>query len=216
DQPVMRFSLSSGRRPPPVRSGCYLAGSILAIIALVAVLELTRHEQAPAPSEPAPIATAAPTASPTPSQTATRLAEYSSDWVTVVAPTATPTPWVPSAPAQPRRREPTPTPSAADCISATYEAVQFLTTGATVMVNIRATNRCRRVLQPTEVLFRVSGFREGNLVQTAQGSPFEEIYPGRSTDFGIGLPGSITWYDRLTVEVIGSRREGIGPEAKLE
>jgi hypothetical protein len=202
DQPVMRFSLSSGRRPPPVRSGCYLAGSILAIIALIAVFELTRREEAPAPAAPTPAATAAPSATATPSATPTRLAEYASDWVTLVAPTTTPTPWAPPAPAPPRRRELTPTPSAAACISATYEAVQFLTAGATVMVNIRATNRCRRVLQPTEVLFRVSGFRDGDLVQTAQGSPFEEIYPGRSTDFGIGLPGSITWYDRLTVDVI--------------
>ncbi len=74
------------------------------------------------------------------------------------------------------------------------------------MITIRATNRCRRVLQPTDVMFRVSGFRDGDLVQTAQGSPFEEIWPGRSTDFGIGLPGSLDWYDRITVEVIDSKR----------
>jgi hypothetical protein len=201
DEPVMRFTVSSGRRPLPNRSGCWVTCGVLAIIGLVAVLELTRHEEAPAP-EPTPVATAGPSATVTPSATPTQLVAHASEWVTLVAPTTTPTPWVPGAPAPPRRREPSPTPSAADCISATYEAVQFLTAGATVMVNIRATNRCRRVLQPTEVLFRVSGYRDGDLVQTAQGSPFEEIYPGRSTDFGIGLPGSITWYDRLTVEVI--------------
>jgi hypothetical protein len=202
----MRFSLSSGRRPLPNRSGCWVTFGVLAIIALVAVLELTRHADRPPPATPTPLATAAPSATPVPSATPTRLAEHASDWVTLLAPTTTPTPWVPGAPDLPRRREPSPTPSAADCISATYEAEQSLASWGNVMITIRATNRCRRVLQPTEMLFRVSGFRDGNLVQTAQGSPFEEIYPGRSTDFGIGLPGSIDWYDRITVEVIDSKR----------
>ena len=211
----MRFSLSSGRRPLPQRSGCWIAGAVLAIIAVVAVFELSRRDDQPPPAAPSPAPTAAPPATQAPSATPTRLAEYASGWVTAIAPTLTPTPWVPAAAAPPRRREPSPTPSAADCVSATYEAEQSLASWGNVMITIRATNRCRRVLQPTEVLFRVSGYREGALVQTAQGSPFEEIWPGRSTDFGIGLPGSIDWYDRIVVEVIDSRREGIGPEAIL-
>lgn len=199
----MRFSLSSGRRPLPERSGCYLSAAVCAVIALVAVFELTRGDREP-PLAPAP--TVAPSPTQAPSATPTRLAEYASGWVTAIAPTVTPTPWVPAAPAPPQRREVSPTPSAADCISATYEAEQSLASWGNVMITIRATNRCRRVLQPTDVLFRVSGFREGALVQTAQGSPFEEIWPGRSTDFGVGLPGSIDWYDRITVEVIDSKR----------
>jgi hypothetical protein len=202
----MRFSLSSGRRPPPVRSGCWIATAVLAIIVAVAVLELTRREEASPPAEPTPPPSAARSPTHIPSHTPTRVAEYASGWVTAIAPTVTPTPWVPAAPVPPRRREPSPTPSAADCISATYEAEQSLASWGNVMITIRATNRCRRVLQPTDMLFRVSGLREGALVQTAQGSPFEEIWPGRSTDFGIGLPGSIDWYDRITVEVIDSRR----------
>jgi hypothetical protein len=212
----MRYSLSSGRRPLPQRSGCWIAGAVLAIILVVAVFELSRGDREPPPAAPSPAPTAAPPATQLPSATPTRLAEYASGWVTAIAPTLTPTPWVAAGPVPPRRREPSPTPSAADCISATYEAEQSLASWGNVMVTIRATNRCRRVLQPTEVLFRVAGFREGALVQTAQGSPFEEIYPGRSTDFGIGLPGSITWYDRLTVEVIGSMRGGTGPKAVLD
>jgi len=209
----MRFSLSSGRRPLPKRSGCYLSAAVCAVIALVAVFELTRGDREP---PPAPAPTVAPFPTQAPSATPTRLAEYASGWVTAIAPTVTPTPWVPAAPAPPRRREPSPTPSAAACISATYEAEQSLASWGNVMITIRATNRCRRVLQPTDVLFRVSGFREGALVQTAQGSPFEEISPGRSTDFGIGLPGSLDWYDRITVEVIDSRHEGGGPRATLD
>ena len=201
----MRYSLSSGRRPLPNRSGCYVTVGILAVIALVAVLELTRGGTPP-PAAPSPTPTVTPPPTPAPSATPARLAEHASDSIAVMAPTTTPTPWVPAAPDLPRRREPSPTPSAADCISATYEAEQSLASWGNVMITVRATNRCRRVLQPTEVLFRVSGFRDGDLVQTAQGSPFEEIWPGRSTDFGIGLPGSIDWYDRITVEVIDSKR----------
>ena len=197
----MRYSLSSGRRPLPNRSGCWVTFGVLTIIALIAVLELTRGGTPPT-AAPSPTPTAAPPATPAPSATPTRLVEHASDSIAVMAPTTTPTPWVPAAPDLPRRREPNPTPSAASCISATYEAEQSLASWGNVMITIRATNRCRRVLQPTEVLFRVSGFRDGDLVQTAQGSPFEEIWPGRSTDFGIGLPGSLDWYDRITVEVI--------------
>jgi hypothetical protein len=209
----MRFTVSTGRRPLPERSGCYVVGAVLAIIVLVALFELTRGDREPRPAVPSSVPTVAPSPTQAPSATPTRLAEYASGWVTAIAPTVTPAPWVPAAAAPPRRREPSPTPSAADCISATYEAEQSLASWGNVMITIRATNRCRRVLQPTDVLFRVSGFREGALVQTAQGSPFEEIWPGRSTDFGIGLPGSIDWYDRLAVEVIDSRHEGIGPRA---
>ena len=141
----------------------------------------------------APTQAVASSPTQTPSPTPTRLAEHASDWVTAMAPTTTPTPWIPPTPAPPRRREPTPTPSAADCITASYDAHQSLAAWGNVLIDIHATNRCRRVLQPTDVLFRVSGFRDGALVQTAQGSPFQEIYPGRSTDFGIGLPGSLDW-----------------------
>ena len=195
----MRFSLSSGRRQLPKRSGCYLSAAVVAIIVVVAVLELTRREGEP-PSAPTQAVASSPTQTPSP--TPTRLAEHASDWVTAMAPTTTPTPWIPAAPAPPRRREPTPTPSAADCITASYDAHQSLAAWGNVLIDIHATNRCRRVLQPTDVLFRVSGFRDGALVQTAQGSPFQEIYPGRSTDFGIALPGSLDWYDRITVEVL--------------
>jgi hypothetical protein len=196
------FTLSSGRRPPPVRSGCLVAAGVLAIVAVLVVLEVGDREQ----RNPTVVEATTPTPEPPQQQqqpiaTPTRLVELASEWV-VAATEVTPTPWAPAPPAPPRRREPTPTPSAAACISASYDAQQSLAAWGNVLISIRATNRCRRVLQPTDVLFRVSGYRDGAVVQTAQGSPFEEIYPGRSTDFGIGLPGSIDWYDRITVEVL--------------
>lgn len=203
DTPSTGYTVSSGRRPPPVRSGCLIAAGVGAIIAIIVALEVARDEPPP-PTPPSPTAVAQPsaTAAPTPTLPPVDLA---SEWVTItttVTTSDTPTPWIPPTAAPPRRREPTATPSAAACISATYDAQQSLAAWGNVLVSIRATNRCRRVLQPTDVLFRVTGYRDGSVVQTAQGSPFEEIYPGRSTDFGIGLPGSLDWYDRITVEVL--------------
>jgi hypothetical protein len=171
---------------------------VVLIIALVVIFELLRTPQKQSIEEPLPTATPTPTVTATPSPTP---AEFSSDYV-VVAPTTTPTPWIPAAPSPRQPRNPTPTPSASQCIQARYSARQSMSNWATVHVEISATNRCRRVIQPTDVWFRVQGFRQGQLVQTAQGSPFEEIWPNRSTVFGIGLPGSIDWYDEITVEVL--------------
>ena len=192
------FHLSSGRREQRSRSGCLIVGGVLFIIALIALFEIVRGDDTPVPPAPTPTPPA-PTATATPSATAAP-AEFSTD-VVVLAPTVTPTPWIPAAPPPPRRRQPSPTPSASECISASWDAHQSLAAWGNVLVNINATNRCRRVLQPTDVWFRVTGYRDGDLIQTAQGSPFEDIYPGRSTQFGIGLPGSIDWYDEIVVEV---------------
>ena len=192
------FYLSSGRREQRSRSGCVIFGGVLFIVALIALFEILSGDETPVVPTPTPTPLA-PTATATPSATATP-AEYSTD-VVVLAPTVTPTPWIPAAAPPPQRRQPSPTPSASECISASWDAHQSLAAWGNVLVNINATNRCRRVLQPTDVWFRVTGYRDGDLIQTAQGSPFEDIYPGRSTQFGIGLPGSIDWYDEIVVEV---------------
>ena len=47
-----------------------------------------------------------------------------------------------------------------------------------------------------------SGYRDGAIVQTAQGHAFREIFPNRSEIITIGLPGSIDWYDEIVVEVL--------------
>ena len=200
DRPSSGYTVSSGRRPPPVRSGCLIAAGVMTIIGVMALLEVAR-DQPPPEAPPPPTATPAARATATATATPAPPIELSSDWV-VVSTAVTPTPWVPPTPPPSVRREPSPTPSAAACISASYDAQQSLAAWGNVLISIRATNRCRRVLQPTDVLFRITGYRDGAVVQTAQGSPFEEIYPGRTTDFGIALPGSLDWYDRITVEVL--------------
>ncbi len=198
DNSTSGFYLSSGRRDRRSRSGCLIVSGVLAIVALIAVFEIMRGDEPAVPPTPTPTPLA-PTAAVTPSATATPV-EFSTD-VVVLAPTITPTPWIPAAAQPPQRRQPSATPSASECIRASWDAHQSLAAWGNVLVNINATNTCRRVLQPTDVWFRVTGYRDGDLIQTAQGSPFEEIYPGRSTQFGIGLPGSIDWYDEISVEV---------------
>jgi len=69
------------------------------------------------------------------------------------------------------------------------------------MIDIRVTNRCGRKVEPGEVSFWIVGYRDGGVVRTATGHPFRTIFPGRSEEFSIGLPGSIDWYEEITVEL---------------
>jgi hypothetical protein len=101
----------------------------------------------------------------------------------------------------PTRRLASPTPSPAECLEARYGAAQSVAAWGHVLVEIRATNRCRRPVAPTEVSFLVSGFRDGAPVRTVRGHPFDTIFPGRSETFSIGLPGSIDFYDQIIVEI---------------
>jgi len=193
------FYLSSGRKQRDSRSGCLIISGVLIIIALVAVFEFMKDRSKPVSTVVSPTATPAPSSTVTPSPSPTP-AEFSSE-VVVMAPTVTPSPWIPSAPPLRQPRSPSPTPSASQCIEARWNARQSMAAWGNVHVEINATNRCRRVIKSTEIWFRVSGYRNKQLIQTAQGSPFDEIWPNRSVDFGIGLPGSIDWYDEIVVEV---------------
>ena len=124
------------------------------------------------------------------------------DWVEVVPePTETPTPWPTATPRV--RRAPTPTPSVSQCVEAQWHAVQNYVPLNRVRVIIEATNNCGRELGPTDVWFRVSGWREGAVVQTVEGHPMDELWPGYSEEVVIGLPGSLDWYDEVRVVVHG-------------
>jgi hypothetical protein len=109
--------------------------------------------------------------------------------------------WV-AAPQRPRRQQPTPTPHVSQCLIVRWSAHQSLAAWGNVLVDIHAINRCGRKLEPHEIAIWIAGYRGGSLVQTASGNAFDTVYPGRSTNFAIGLPGSIDWYDRITVEVM--------------
>ena len=71
-----------------------------------------------------------------------------------------------------------------------------------VLIDIAATNGCDRDLEASEVWFRVTGWRDGDLIQTVDGHLFSTLYRGHIGYTGIGLPGSQDWYDRITLEVL--------------
>jgi hypothetical protein len=71
-----------------------------------------------------------------------------------------------------------------------------------VLTEIRANNDCIRDLGPLELMFEISGWRDGELVQSVRARPFDRIRRGHSEIVSVGLPGSIDWYDEITVEII--------------
>ncbi len=122
------------------------------------------------------------------------------------APSLTPTyPPVPT-PVAVATRTPRPTPSLADCVTFAWSTLQtYDPPSAHVNVTIQAQNHCGRELGPLELWFEVRGYRDGNLVQVARGHPFDPIGTVFPAELTIGLPGSETWYDRITVEILEPR-----------
>ncbi len=119
-------------------------------------------------------------------------------------PSATPTPlptWTPRP-----RLTPTPTPAPAGCVDVTWSARQGTVPLGQILVDIDATNGCGRDFGPLDLWFRITGRRRGSLVQTVTAHPFETVGAGRSVSLTVGLPGSLDWYDRITVEVLGRDR----------
>jgi hypothetical protein len=152
-------------------------------------------EAPPTPTPPPP-----PTAAPTVAPTATPFVELSSQWVEASTPADTPTPW-PTIP-DPVRREPTPTPRVSECISYRWSTVQAFIPSAQVLTEIRVVNGCNRDLAPTELLFEISGWRDGGLIRSVRAMPFDRIRRRHSDIISVGLPGSLDWYDEITVEII--------------
>lgn len=120
-------------------------------------------------------------------------------WETEPTPAPTPPP-TEAAPAQ--RPRPTPTPDVSECVAVQYSASMLAAAPGQVLVDIRAANRCGRDLGPLDVWFWVAGYRNGELVQSVRGHPFDAIPRDGEADVHIALPGSIDWYDRLEVRVI--------------
>jgi hypothetical protein len=71
-----------------------------------------------------------------------------------------------------------------------------------VLTEIKAINNCNRDLEPPDLLFEISGWRQGALVQSVRAMPFDRIRRRHSGIISIGLPGSVDWYDTITVEII--------------
>ncbi len=204
EQPSRGYRYSSARRrgrgPSPV---VFASLAIAALAALFAIIfreqppEIAELPPTPAPPPPAAVSPA-PTATAT--ATATAIVELASDWVTVSTLEDTPTPWPTSPP--PVRREPTPTPRVSECVSYRWTTTQIFRPSAQVLTEITANNNCNRDIGPLELMFEISGWRDGGLVQSVRASPFDRIRRRHSGIVSMGLPGSRDWYDEITVEIV--------------
>jgi hypothetical protein len=201
DEPSRGYRYSSARKRG---RGPSLAVTVAAVIVVLLVL-LAVFYRAPEPEVAAVPPTAVPsppppTATPTVTPTATSLVELSSEWVEASTPADTPTPW-PTIPV-PARRGPTPTPRVSECVSYAWSTVQAFIPSAQVLTEIRVRNNCNRDLAPTEILFEISGWRDGGLIRSVNAMPFDRIRRQHSDIITVGLPGSLDWYDEVTVEII--------------
>lgn len=207
DGPTNGVRVSSARRTH--KAG--IAGRVVLVLVVVIVTIVVVHQvrrprpsltppQGAAPAAESPTDDSDPRPTPPPSPTSVSVVERSSGWVVLTAPSPTPTPWT-TAPPRPRR-QPTPTPSVSQCVVVRWSAHQSRAAWGNILVDIHAINRCGRKLEAHEIAIWIAGYRDGAIVQTASGTAFDMVYPGRSTNFAIGLPGSIDWYDRITVEVM--------------
>jgi len=199
DQPSKGYRYSSARKERRGPSAAVFAAvAVVALVVLLAVVYRGREtEIAQLPPTPTPQPT--PTAAYTPTATATAIIELASDWVVVSRPEDTPTPW-PTIPA-PVRREPTPTPRVSECVSYRWTTTQVFRPSAQVLTEISANNNCNRDIGPLDLMFEVSGWRGGGLVQSVRARPFDRIRRRHSGIVSVGLPGSIDWYDEITVEI---------------
>jgi len=200
DQPSKGYRYSSARRRGRGPSPVVLAA--VAIAALAVLLAVISREQPPEIAElpPPPIPSPPATAPPAPTATATAPIELASDWVTVSTLEDTPTPWPTSPP--PVRREPTPTPRVSECVTFRWTTAQVFRPSALVLTEITAKNNCNRDINPSDLMFEITGWRNGGFVQSVRASPFDRIRRRHSGIISIGLPGSRDWYDEITVEIV--------------
>ncbi len=71
-----------------------------------------------------------------------------------------------------------------------------------MLTEITAKNSCNRDINPPDLMFEITGWRDGEFIQSVRASPFDRIRRRHSGIISVGLPGSIDWYDEITVEII--------------
>lgn len=179
-----------------------VVGVVLVIVLIIATTDSPEPERVAAAPTPTTTPTAAPpqTSPATPSPTP-ELRRHTGGWIDAaveIPPTLTPT--MPPLILYPTRA-PRPTPRVSQCAAYRFSTVQAFAPNAHVKVDIRVDNRCPYDLGPGNLLFEISGWRDGALVQSVRGAPFETIRRGRWGELSIGLPGSEDWYDRIEVVI---------------
>ena len=204
-------SSAQRRRKHPLGPGAWAALVVAALIVLIFIVKGSGRSPASPPTPPLPqVATHAqqPTlvasfATPSPTSTPGSIEVASVPLIVTPLPSPTPSPlptWTP-------RLHPTvaPTPSVVQCVAAAWTARQGELPFNQILIDIDATNRCGRTLGRLDLWFTISGWRNGSLVQSIRGHPFDSIDDGETGSLTIALPGSIDWYDRITVQVSGTQ-----------
>jgi len=184
---------------------------IAVLVLAIGSLWVARQSRRPASPQPPPPTAArvvaaarpSPTAvpTPTPEAPAVRHSTVVLPWESEPTPSRTPFEQQPT----PRRRL-SPTPEVPVCVAVSYAVGVVPGRLGGVLVDIRLENRCGRDLGPLDVWFWVGGFRQGDLVQTVRGHPFDPIPRDGEGKAAIVLPGSIDWYDRIEVRVMAPSR----------
>ena len=195
-----RSGSSSARRRPARRGPTALSWVVGFVVILVLVLVATRSGEEASPSA-IPMPTILPAESPTPTLLPTPTPLPTATPVVLPGPPSTPTPTpTPTLIPLPTRR-----PRRAKVDSPTCVGFSWMITANTPslghnFLEIEITNRCSRDLEPDDLWFTVSGWRDGGLVQTARGKPFDRVARGRSVTLALDFPGSVDWYDEIVVE----------------
>jgi hypothetical protein len=198
----MLTNSSTARRRPVARSKT-AAFAVLAVILFAVVLHFGTREPAP-PPPPSPTPTPRPTAAPTPvPETPTPVPEpipFELPELAEPTPTATPSP-LPTRTPRPRRRS-----AGRPCVSYRWFYSDGVPTLGQIYVEIEATNRCGRILEPGELLFVISGARAGSVEHQTPARSLEEIWPNRSGIIAASLQGTADWYDEIRVELVHAPR----------
>ena len=200
DEPSRGYRYSSARKRGRGPSPAVLAAAIIVVLMVLLAVFHRPPEPEVAVVPPTPTPPPPPTAVPTVTPTATSLVELSSEWVEASTPADTPTPWPTIA--VPARRGPTPTPRVSECVSYAWSTVQAFIPSAQVLTEIRVRNNCNRDLAPTDLLFEISGWRDGGLIRSVNAMPFDRIRRRHSDIITVGLPGSLDWYHEVRVELV--------------
>jgi len=181
---------------------------LIAVLALViGSLWVAWQRRRPAPRRPPPptatrtdaAARLAPTAAPTPSPEppVERHSTVVLPWESEPTPSPSPIGQEPT----PRPRA-SPTPEVSECVAVSYAVGVVPGTLGQILIDVRLENRCGRGLGPLDVWFWVGGYRQGDLIESVRGHPFDPIPREGEGNAAIVLPGSIDWYDRIDVRVV--------------
>lgn len=206
-EPLRGFRMTTARRPPGSGRGPTLR-LVVIVVGLLVVLALAvfvHRSQSPGPryptptprppATPSPRPTSPPEATATPSPTSTPPATP-----TAPSPTPTPTPW----PTTPPRQRPAPrtTPAPAQCVEVRWSAGGRGSRFGAILIQADLVNRCGRDIGQLEVFLRATGWRDGGVVQSRTTHPLRDIPRNSRVPVAFDLPGSMSWYDEITLEVL--------------